>query len=152
MRLWLAAGCPGNTNATNRFRKAAGRLGRMGLWDAKRPEVQRKYDLVETLRTLAQEVGHPLTPYGPGVYGRAPGYKLGDYRATYLQAGPGYPRSYRLAPGSGGTGPDRRDRASRHPSGPQGVYDSKPLDRRSYPSAPRALTDSEKTLTLALSQ
>jgi len=58
----------------------------MGLWDAKRPEVQRKYDLVETLRALAQEVGHPLAPYGPGVYGRATGYKLGDYRArTFKQ-------------------------------------------------------------------
>ncbi len=41
--------------------RAAGRLGRMGVWDADRPEVQRKYDLVEALMALAQEGGHSLT-------------------------------------------------------------------------------------------
>jgi aryl-alcohol dehydrogenase (NADP+) len=41
--------------------RAAGRLGRMGLWDAERPEVQRKYDLVDELSALAQEAGLSLT-------------------------------------------------------------------------------------------
>lgn len=41
--------------------RATGRLGRMGTWDAERPEVQRKYALVEELSALAQETGHPLT-------------------------------------------------------------------------------------------
>ncbi len=41
--------------------RATGRLGRMGTWNAERPEVQRKYDLVEELSALAQEAGHSLT-------------------------------------------------------------------------------------------
>lgn len=41
--------------------RATGRLGRMGTWDAERAEVQRKYDLIEALSTLAQEAGLPLT-------------------------------------------------------------------------------------------
>jgi aryl-alcohol dehydrogenase (NADP+) len=41
--------------------RAAGRLGRLGVWDAERSEVQRKYDLVEQLSGLAQEAGHSLT-------------------------------------------------------------------------------------------
>ena len=41
--------------------RATGRLGRMGTWDTERPEVQRKYGLVEELLTLAQEAGLSLT-------------------------------------------------------------------------------------------
>ena len=41
--------------------RATGRLGRMGVWDAERSEVQRKYDLIEDLSTLAREAGHSLT-------------------------------------------------------------------------------------------
>ncbi len=41
--------------------RATGRLGRMGVWDVERPEVQRKYTLVEELSALAKEVGHSLT-------------------------------------------------------------------------------------------
>ncbi len=41
--------------------RATGRLSRMGTWDAERPEVQRKYDLVEELSALAQEAGLSLT-------------------------------------------------------------------------------------------
>src|SRR5262245_66585584 len=41
--------------------RATGRLGRMGVWDAERTEVQRKYDLIEELSTLAREAGHSLT-------------------------------------------------------------------------------------------
>ncbi len=41
--------------------RATGRLGQRGSWDAERPEVQRKYDLVEELLVLAQEAGHSLT-------------------------------------------------------------------------------------------
>ncbi len=41
--------------------RAAGRLGRMGVWDAERAEVQRKYDLIEALNALAQEAGLSLT-------------------------------------------------------------------------------------------
>ena len=41
--------------------RATGRLGRMGVWDAERSEVQRKYDLIEELSTLAREAGHSLT-------------------------------------------------------------------------------------------
>jgi aryl-alcohol dehydrogenase (NADP+) len=41
--------------------RATGRLGRMGVWDAERAEVQRKYDLIEELNTLAREAGHSLT-------------------------------------------------------------------------------------------
>ena len=37
--------------------RATGRLGRMGTWDAERAEVQRKYDLIEALSSLAQEAG-----------------------------------------------------------------------------------------------
>jgi aryl-alcohol dehydrogenase (NADP+) len=41
--------------------RAAGRLGRMGVWDTERQEVQRKYDLVEALSEVAQEAGLSLT-------------------------------------------------------------------------------------------
>lgn len=41
--------------------RAAGRLGRMGVWDTKRQEVQQKYDLVEALSELAHEAGLSLT-------------------------------------------------------------------------------------------
>ncbi len=41
--------------------RAAGRLGRMGTWNAERQEVQKKYDLVQALSQLAQEAGHSLT-------------------------------------------------------------------------------------------
>jgi aryl-alcohol dehydrogenase (NADP+) len=41
--------------------RATGRLGRMGVWDADRPEVQRKYALMEELSALAQEAGLSLT-------------------------------------------------------------------------------------------
>lgn len=41
--------------------RATGQLGRMGVWDAERQEVQRKYALVEELIALAQEAGHSLT-------------------------------------------------------------------------------------------
>jgi aryl-alcohol dehydrogenase-like predicted oxidoreductase len=41
--------------------RATGRLGRMGVWDADRSEVQRKYDLIEELNALAREAGHSLT-------------------------------------------------------------------------------------------
>jgi aryl-alcohol dehydrogenase (NADP+) len=41
--------------------RASGPLGRRGSWDAERPEVQRKYDLVEGLLVLAREAGHSLT-------------------------------------------------------------------------------------------
>lgn len=41
--------------------RATGRLGRMGVWDAERPEVQRKYALIEELSALAQDAGHSLT-------------------------------------------------------------------------------------------
>jgi aryl-alcohol dehydrogenase (NADP+) len=41
--------------------RATGRMGRMGTWNAERPEVQRKYELVEELNALAQEAGHSLT-------------------------------------------------------------------------------------------
>lgn len=41
--------------------RATGRLGRMGVWDAERAEVQRKYDLIEELSTIAREAGHSLT-------------------------------------------------------------------------------------------
>lgn len=40
--------------------RAAGRLGRMGTWDAERQEVQRKYDLIEQLSVLAREAGLSL--------------------------------------------------------------------------------------------
>jgi len=41
--------------------RATGRLGRMGTWDTERPEVQRKYGLLEDLLALAQEAGLSLT-------------------------------------------------------------------------------------------
>ena len=41
--------------------RATGRLGRLGVWNAERPEVQRKYDLVEQLSGLADEAGYSLT-------------------------------------------------------------------------------------------
>jgi aryl-alcohol dehydrogenase (NADP+) len=41
--------------------RATGRLGRMGVWDAERPEVQRKYDLIGELSILAQEASLSLT-------------------------------------------------------------------------------------------
>ena len=41
--------------------RAAGRLGRMGTWNAERQEVQKKYDLVEALSELAKVAGHSLT-------------------------------------------------------------------------------------------
>ncbi|MBI3249743.1 MAG: aldo/keto reductase [Deltaproteobacteria bacterium] len=41
--------------------RATGRMGRMGVWDAERSEVQHKYALIEELSTLAQEAGHSLT-------------------------------------------------------------------------------------------
>lgn len=41
--------------------RATGRLGRMGTWDNERPEVQRKYALLEELSALAQEAGCSLT-------------------------------------------------------------------------------------------
>lgn len=41
--------------------RATGPLGRTGRWDAARPEVQRKYDLLEPLEALAREAGLPLT-------------------------------------------------------------------------------------------
>ncbi|MGH7961364.1 MAG: aldo/keto reductase [Candidatus Binatia bacterium] len=42
--------------------RAAGRLGQMlGVWNEERPEVQRKYVLVEELSMLAREAGHSLT-------------------------------------------------------------------------------------------
>jgi len=41
--------------------RATGRLGRMGTWDAERAEVQRKYDLIEALNSVAEEAGLSLT-------------------------------------------------------------------------------------------
>ena len=41
--------------------RATGRLGRLGVWNAERPEVQRKYDVVEQLSALADEAGYSLT-------------------------------------------------------------------------------------------
>ena len=41
--------------------RATGRLGRMGTWDAERAEVQRKYDLIEALNSVAREAGLSLT-------------------------------------------------------------------------------------------
>jgi len=40
--------------------RSHGFFGRTGRWDPARNEVQRKYDLVEALGTLAQEAGLPL--------------------------------------------------------------------------------------------
>lgn len=41
--------------------RATGRLGRMGTWDTERAEVQRKYDLLDALSSVAQEAGLSLT-------------------------------------------------------------------------------------------
>ena len=41
--------------------RATSRLGRLGVWDEDRPEVQRKYTLVEELSTLAHDAGLSLT-------------------------------------------------------------------------------------------
>jgi aryl-alcohol dehydrogenase (NADP+) len=41
--------------------RATGLLGRTGRWDDVRPEVQRKYEVVEALAVVAREAGLPLT-------------------------------------------------------------------------------------------
>jgi len=41
--------------------RALGPLGRNARWDASRPEVQRKYDLLDGLDGLTREAGLPLT-------------------------------------------------------------------------------------------
>ncbi|MGE0820656.1 MAG: aldo/keto reductase [Candidatus Binatia bacterium] len=41
--------------------RATGRLGKLGTWDTDRPEVQRKYGLIEELSIVAQEAGLSLT-------------------------------------------------------------------------------------------
>ena len=64
----------------------------MGVWDAERPEVQRKYALLEELSALAHEGGYSLTHLAMAFAAEHPAVSAVIMGPKNLGATPGYAR------------------------------------------------------------